>query len=396
MPTASTIIKIASLCAAALAATAAAAVMGAPPPAGDGTVPLNAGLWEAADAGSSVRFLREDGRDAMLVKGGGALLKNTRFGDGTIEYDIKESPDNGGIPGIWFRQQGTESAENVYLRTDSDCPRSVECVQYAPVSHGNVQWDVYPEYQAGAPVRASGWNHVKLIVSGKRMNVSINGEAAPSLAVGSLAGDAAAGAIELRGDAMFANVRIVPGAVGGLDPAPAHNRLQDDVRFVRHWSLSPVSALPRGEEAALSAMPGPSAAWETIDAEAKGFVNIARQHGTARGVPDLAWLKTAIVSDRAQVKHVALGFAREVWVYVNGQRVYADRNLYYPASGRKPPLGRMALENGGFDLPLRAGANEVVVAVSNDLGAVRHWGWGIALRLDDVDGVTLPVVKTMM
>jgi hypothetical protein len=228
------------------------------------------------------------------------------------------------------------------------------------------------------------------------MNVFINGESKPSLAVGSLAGAAAAGAIQLRGDAMFANVRIVPGAVEGLDPAPLKNPLQDDARYVRRWSLSPLARLPRGEETALAAMPGPSAAWESIEAEAKGYVNIARQHGTARGIPDLAWLKTTLVSEHAQVKHVSLGFAREIWIYVNGQRVFADRNLYYPASGRKPPLGRMALDNGGFDLPLRAGANEVVIAISNDLGAVRHWGWGFEFRLDDVDGVTLPAVKTMM
>lgn len=365
--------------------------------AADDIVPLTAQRWEAAGgAGVQLHFARENGRDLMQVQGGGALLRDLRFASGTIEYDIRENPDNQGIPGIWFRQQGTESAENVYLRTDSDCPTSVECVQYAPVSHGNVQWDVYPEYQAGAPVHASGWNHVRLVVSGKRMNVYINGEPSPSLAVGSLAGDAAEGAIQLRGDASFANVRVVPGLVDGLEPAPLKNPLEDDARFVRRWSISPVALLPRGEETTLAAMPAPGAAWESIVAEAKGYVNIARRHGSAKGTPDLAWLKTTLVSDRAQVKHVALGFAREVWVYVNGRAVYADRNLYYPASARKPPLGRMALENGGFDLPLQAGDNEVVIAISNDLGSVRHWGWGFEFRLDDIDGVTLPAVKTMM
>lgn len=365
--------------------------------AADERVPLTAQRWEAAGgAGARLHFAREDGRDVMQVQGGGALLRGQRFTSGTIEYDIRENTDNEGIAGIWFRQQGTESAENVYLRTESDCPTSVECVQYAPVSHGNVEWEVYPEYQAGAPVHASGWNHVRLVVSGRRMNVFINGEAKPSLAVGSLAGDAEEGAIQLRGDASFANVRLAPGLVDGLDPAPLKNPLEDDARFVRRWSLSPVTLLPRGEEAKLAAMPAPGAAWESIVAEAKGYVNIARQHGTAKGTPDLAWLKTKLVSERAQVKHVALGFAHEVWVYVNGRPVYADRNVYYPASGRKPPLGRMALENGGFDLPLQAGDNEVVIAISNDLGAARHWGWGFEFRLDDIDGVTLPAIKTTM
>jgi hypothetical protein len=71
--------------------------------------------------------------------------------------------------------------------------------------------------------------------------------------------------------------------------------------------------------------------------------------------------------------------------------VYADRNSYYPASGRKPPLGRMALDNGGFELPLAAGDNRIDIAISNDLGSKRHWGWGFEFRLDDLDGVIMPV-----
>ena len=353
-----------------------------------GEIEMTAERWEA---NGTLSFASDAAHPhgVLTVKQGGAILKGVAFRSGTLEYDIEEAADNAGIAGLWFRQQGTESAENFYLRVDADCPASIECVQYAPVSHGQVQWEAYPQFEAGAPVHATGWNHVRLVISGQRMNVFVNGQAQPVLQVPELAGDAATGAIQLRGDARFANLRVLPDVVDGLARRATPDPTDADAGLVRHWQVSPVSTLERGASPAFDALPPASAAWEPLDAERGGFVNLARSHGTARGVPDLAWLKTTIVSDRAQVKHVALAMGHEVWVWVGGKLVFADRNLYYPASARKPPLGRVALENGSFDLPLAAGANEVVVAISNDLGSKQHWGWGLAMRLADIDGVRL-------
>lgn len=373
-------------CAAATAASASAL---------KGQIEMTADAWEAnGDLSFSQDAAHPQG--VMSVRAGGALLKNTVFGNGTIEYDIDEFDDNKGIPGIWFRQQGTESAENFYLRTDSDCPHSIECVQYAPVSHGNVQWDVYPEYQAGAPVKPSGWNHVKLVVSGRRMNVFINGEVTPSLVVASLEGDGASGSIQMRGDARFANVRVIPNAVEGLPPQPLPDPTATDPRFLRHWQVSQASTLPRGQDTSFAAMPAASGAWVPIAAERKGFVNLSRQHGTPSGTPDLIWLKTTLQSDRAQVKRISLGWAREVWVYVDGRLVFAERNLYYPKASQKPPLGRMSLANGSFDLPLKQGSNEVEIAISNDLGSTRHYGWGFQFFFQDVEGLVLPTTPPHM
>jgi hypothetical protein len=60
---------------------------------------------------------------------------------------------------------------------------------------------------------------------------------------------------------------------------------------------------------------------------------------------------------------------REIWIHVNGRRVFADKNLYYPASGRKPPL--------------QAGPNEI--AIGDDLGSQRHRG--VEFRLDERPGM---------
>jgi hypothetical protein len=115
-------------------------------------------------------------------------------------------------------------------------------------------------------------------------------------------------------------------------------------------------------------------------------VNVSRVYGLPLPRPSRAvvWLKTTIHSDSAQQKHVELGWAREIVVYVNGQLVFADKNLYMPPEARKTPDGRLSLENGSLMLPLRAGDNEVAIAIVNNF-----YGWGLKMRMDDVKGLLL-------
>lgn len=353
-------------------------------------VDLHPAAW-LPDTGAQLAFSKpaDAPLGALTVRHGGAVLRGVDFTDGTIDFDIREEPDNEGIAGVWFHRRDAQVAENVYLRTDSDCPTSIECVQYAPVAHGNVQWDVYPEYQAAAPVHATGWNHVRLVMSGRRMQVFINAQATPSLAVGRLEGEDAAGGLQLWGDATFANLVLTPGAVAGLDPKPQADAIADDPSFLREWRLSPVSQLARGQSVSLADEPASPQDWPALRAERKGFVNVGRYHGTTLGTPDLAWLHAGVEADKDQVRRVSLGWAREVWVFVNGKPVFVAQNAYYPSSARKG-LGRMDLSNGSFNLPLRAGHNDIELAISDDLQSSHHYGWGFVWTFDQTTGLRLP------
>jgi hypothetical protein len=134
-------------------------------------------------------------------------------------------------------------------------------------------------------------------------------------------------------------------------------------------------------------MPAASAKWAPIDAERDGFINASRVYGLPLDRPSRAvvWLKTNIHSSKAQEKHLSLGWLREAFVYVNGDLVFADKNLYMQAaSARKTPDGRISLQNGSLTLPLKEGDNEVAIAIVNDF-----YGWGIKMHLDDMDNVTL-------
>jgi hypothetical protein len=57
----------------------------------------------------------------------------------------------------------------------------------------------------------------------------------------------------------------------------------------------------------------------------------------------------------------------------------------------------MSLSNGSFDLDLRQGDNEIVVALNNILAVGHlHWGWGLEMRLDSAKGLTMPAVSQWM
>src|SRR5690349_16122627 len=346
-------------------------------------VAMTADRWQVKE---NAEFLRQLGffHGLMRLNSGDAVLKDVTFGDGTIEFDVNTV--GRGAPGIAFRQQDDGNFELLYLRPGPACPAFHACMQYAPQTHGVLLWDLFPHYQTRAPLRENGWNHIKMVVSGRRMNVFVNDTPSPTLQVGRLEGDALRGGIRLQGPGTFANMVITPDAVDGLSPEPARDPLESDPGLVRTWYLSKSSALPNGKEPVYNEMPAVAQEWKAIGTERKGLVNLSREYGLPVTGPNraVAWLKTTITSDKQQTKNVNIGWTREVWVFVNGKLLYADMNLFDVESARKAPDGRCSLEDGAFALPLQAGDNEIAVALANNF-----FGWGFMLRLTDPDGVRL-------
>ena len=351
------------------------------PEAGPIAIPMTADRWQTKE---NAEFLRQLGfyHGLMRLNSGTAVLKDTTFGDGTIEFDVETI--GRGMPGIAFRLKDDDTFELLYLRPDPACPAFRACMQYAPETHGVMLWDLFPEYQTRAPLRANGWNHIKMVVSGRRMRVFVNDVVAPTLEVGSLEGDAATGGLRLQGPATFANLVITPGAVEGLRPEPVEAPLDADPGLVRRWRLSPVAALPAGKEPSYDDMPGAALDWKTLGTERNGLVNLSRVYGRPYPPPNraVAWVRTTITSDRKQTKKVDIGWTRELWLFVNGRLVYADKNLFDVEAARKFPDARCSLDNGTAMLPLEPGDNEIAVAIANDF-----FGWGLKLRIEAPEGL---------
>ena len=347
-------------------------------------IPMAAGRWTIH---GGVEFAPHKAFDSLEIKDGGwAILNDLVFGNGAIEFDVESTGDMG--TGIAFRLRGKDSLEYVYLRPSPKCSEAGDCIQFTPVTRAVMLWDLFPQYQGPAPLIQSGWNHVKLVVSGRRMNVFINGAQTPTLKIGRLEGDTSEGAIWLVGPGFFANLTVAADMVEGLSPEPEKDVTSSDLRYLRNWQLSPYSTLAAGKEPASADMPAPAAAWQPLAAERSGLMNVSRVYGypIPPFKPDcaLVWLKTTITSGTIQTKKVEFGWAREAWVFVNGKQVYADKNLYQPPTARKTPDGRCSLENGSFSLPLQAGDNQVVVALTNNF-----YGWAFIFRLGDVEGIRL-------
>ncbi len=346
-------------------------------------IPMTADRWEAKD---NVEFSQPDGfpLGAITVKKGVAVLKDVDFHNGTIAFDVQPLGSMGA--GIGFRRRDDETYEDFYLRPRPKCAEAVDCMQYAPHTHGVLLWDMFPQYQSPAPLKDSGWNHIKMVISGQRMNIYVNGESSPSLTVGRLEGDAESGGILLQGPGIFANLEVAPDAVEGLASTPVKDAADGDARYLRNWWLAPSQPSPEGSVPALAEMPGSSQPWKPIAAERGGVIDISRVYGLAggRGDGEMTWLKTTVTSSKSQTKKVSIGWTREIWVFVNGKQVFADKNLYQPPAARKNPDGRLSLENGSFDLPLNAGKNEISVALANNF-----YGWGMVMRLEDAKGIQL-------
>ena len=296
-------------------------------------VPFTAGHWHPVQDADNpnkpeVRFIGHEGfpQGAVVLKNGSIALEGLRFRDGTIEFDMKALDQD--IPGIQFRRRGEpghQDAEEFYLRSFPECRASNDCIQYAPVIHGFMLWNVYPQYQTRAPI-LEGWNHFKLVVSGRRMNVYINSAPQPILAVGNLESASAEGQIQLRGPAVFANLTVMPDAVEGLSPRPTPDPPATDTGIARMWQLGAQTPAHFGQDPAFSEAP-PETAWKPVTAGRFGLVNLNREYELVRHPPSLTWLRTSVISTTAQDKLVQLGWLGHVWVFVNGKLITQGKNL---------------------------------------------------------------------
>lgn len=353
-------------------------------------IPLVADAWQAN--GNAAFITKEAFPNGILQvtsesEQGFVALKNEHFGSGTIEFDIK--PVGEEFPGIRFHQKDGDTAEMLYIRVSPDCPASQDCLQYVPIINGRVLWDVYPHYQAAAPFRENEWNHIRLVISGERMNVYVNGRTEPSLRVKHLEGDTSDGTIAFEGTAYYANLALAPGVTDGLNPKAPTDPAAGDHRYLTRWQATdPVPTTT--DHFRLSDMPSPSSRWLPVKVDYGGLINLSRYHTpTPKQAPaQVVWLRATVLSDHDQVRHVAVGWLREISVFANGKSVFSGKNLYNVKGGRKAPDGRLSLKNGDFDLPLHRGSNEIVVAINGNTPDMRgRYGWGFIMRMDQAEGI---------
>jgi hypothetical protein len=309
------------------------------------------------------------------------ILKDFNFTDGIIEYDME--PLDPRFTSCYFRWKDSKENECFYFRTGrAGNPQAIDAIQYAPIINGVNLWDMLFHYQTNADFKKDDWTHVKLVISGKQMRVYVNDTLRPALEVPMLEGNVTSGTLAFDGMVIISNLKIKHDSEEGLAPEAGIDPTSSDPRYLRKWQVSTPPATDKGIDFSDDYVPDAYTKWEDITAERRGLINLTRKFGKTKG-RRIVWLKTTIHSDKAQDKILRFGFSDEVWVRINNNPLYIDKNLYNTPIAKQPD-GRCSIENTSFKVPLKEGDNQLLIGVSNFF-----YGWGIVARLDNLDGIRI-------
>ena len=150
---------------------------------------------------------------------------------------------------------------------------------------------------------------------------------------------------------------------------------KNDAFYIRDWQVSKPIPFPKNLDLTVEDLPKEGVEWQTIEPEFEGLVNLSRQFPPlADRARQMVWLKTTKTLKESAVLKLSLGFSDEVWVFVNGQLLYLDKN-YYRQPIMKYPNGRCSLDNVTIEVPLQKGENEILFGVGNFF-----FGWGLQAR----------------
>ncbi len=345
--------------------------------------------WELE---GQVNATEHQGRKSLFLDGGAAIVKDFEMRDAVIDVDVS-TPANRGFFGIDFRLADDKAnGERVYLRQHrSGYP---DAMQYTPVLNTGANWQIYngPGFTGAVDIPKDVWFHLRLEVAGAQAKLYVKDMEKPALVMSDLKSGVQKGQVALyvlTGATYFSNfeLRETPAA-----PWERHQPAMPPNTLTK-WSLSPAfDALARNLERPLTSAEQGAMKWQDVEAEPPGFVVLYRYREaphlrvtfqsdfSTRLQPQpgmkVLYAKTAITSDRDQVRKLWIGYSDDVSVFVNGKILYRGRSAQ---SFRDPNfLGIVNPENDAVYIPLKKGSNELMLAVS-ELGG----GWGFICRLTD-------------
>jgi hypothetical protein len=342
---------------------------GAPPP-------FESSRWDIQDPGGhATPYL---GQPALFLDNGIALLRESSFADGTIDFDIAMH-GHASFAGVVFRAASGDDYELVYLRPHRS--RQPDALQYTPLFGGAAGWQLYSGegYTGAAELPLNRWVHVRLVAAGYTARLFVDGATQPQLVVTDLKRPWAHGQVGLwggLGGAHFSNVVVSSTATTAParpPEAPAGKGILVD------WEISPAWETATVRPDVLPAAP---VAWTAVRAEASGMVNISRFRKSVRTTAsaagrsrDLAFARHVLVEPAARHAKLEFAYSDAIHIFLNGKLLFAGESAF---RSRDPSfLGIASLGPDAIYLDLNAGRNELVFAVSETFG-----GWGFAAKLE--------------
>ena len=341
-------------------------------------VPGSRDEWhiEGAERKGDAQVAEFLGRESLWLRNSTHVIRSgVEFVDGTIEFDVAPM-DKSNFVGILFRRAAFQNQENIYLRIHRS--GLYNAVQYAPRVNGSSTWQLYPEFNAVADLPRNQWTHVRVEVRGTKLEVYLNNRTEPTLVVPRLRG------IPLKGSVAFwarvndqpaiwaaalSNISIRPTSSVGSDTS---SRLAPPANTLTSWEVSgPV----RTEKGNISTLPDLKE-WRRAEVEESGLVSLNRALGNVRG-RWTGFARATIATEKEKTAVLQLGYSDDVTVFLNGEAVYSGINGF---ESRHPEyMGFVKPQFETVHLKLRAGKNEIILAVTDD----QRFGWGFIARLRD-------------
>lgn len=343
-------------------------------------IPIDSPRWSLQ--GEEARVVEFKGRPALRLKGAVALLADAQFETGVIEFDMALTDNAPSFPGVFFRGVDDLNYEHFYLRPHQS--GNPDANQYTPVINGVTGWQIYSEYNSQMRYRLNEWFRVRLEIADDSARMFVDSEE-PRLVVSDLKRERAAGFVMLRGSsggAYFSNISITPGPVASVPPAAAAAL---PAGLIRTWAVS--TAMPEADAYATAAANKLEAiAWTSLPVETKGIANLARTAKRTDEAPSVL-ARASVRSDKKRTVAFRFGFSDRVQVYLNGALLYSGNDQQGSRDYRF--LGTVGLYDTLY-LPLRAGDNELVLAVTESGSAPNGGGWAAYGVFDDTTGLSLP------
>ena len=134
------------------------------------SIPLDTTYWNIRANAYVIENYQD--KDAIYIQQGMATLKDTKFINGTIEFDIYLT-ERRSFPGLRFRVNDN-NMESFYFRPElSGKP---DANQVISVINGLSAWQLYfgTPYSFPYDYKFNAWTHVKFVINGKKAQVFLD------------------------------------------------------------------------------------------------------------------------------------------------------------------------------------------------------------------------------
>ena len=349
---------------------------------GQNLIEINDTNWELKP-GHIVEF---DGKTCLVGK---AILKNTRFTNGIVEYDLWTNGTRS-YPSISFRDQMNGDFETFYPRIHR-MGLYDDALQYTPAYGGMSCWQLYhgEGYTVSYPERRNTWIHVKAVINQRKAQFYLDHAETPTLTA-NLVRPTMPGSLTFstwNDRTYIANVTLT------VHPEKQVAEIADS-SIGTDWQISRLL-----EAKAFDSKTYPNfytihyAGWEDVTSDAQGLVNISRYRTIEKGVKNCVYARKLIYSEEDQTITIKFGYSDSVKLFLNEKLIYSGS---YGYRSRGDSFTGTIGAYDSYTLDLKKGLNEIFLILNESFG-----GWGFILQSDTplqgppvVEGATKPLWNT--